>query len=32
MTTDSVARILEEIMIHIDYQKHDLNLRSLKEI
>jgi len=28
MTTDSVARIFEEIMIHIDYQKNDLNLRS----
>ena len=28
MTTDSVARILEEIMIHIDYQKNNLNLRS----
>ena len=28
MTTDSVARVLEEIMIHIDYQKNDLNLRS----
>ncbi len=28
MTTDSVARVLEEIMIHIDYQKNDLNLRN----
>ena len=28
MTTDSTAKILEEIMIHIDYQKNDLNLRS----
>ena len=28
MTTDSVARIFEEIMIHIDYKKNDLNLRS----
>ena len=28
MTTDSAARVLEEIMIHIDYQKNDLNLRS----
>jgi len=28
MTTDSAARILEEIMIHIDYQKNDLNLRK----
>jgi len=28
MTTDSAARILEEIMIHINYQKNDLNLRS----
>ena len=28
MTTDSAARILEEIMIHIDYQDNDLNLRS----
>ena len=28
MTTDSAARILEEIMIHIDYQKNNLNLRS----
>ena len=28
MTTDSAARILEEIMIHIDYQKNDLNLRN----
>ena len=28
MNSDSAARILEEIMIHIDYQKHDLDLRS----
>jgi len=28
MTTDSAARVLEEIMIHIDYQKNNLNLRS----
>ncbi len=28
MTTDSAARVLEEIMIHIDYQQNDLNLRS----
>jgi len=28
MNTDSAARVLEEIMIHIDYQKNDLNLRS----
>ena len=28
MTTDSAARVLEEIMIHIDYQKNDLNLRN----
>ena len=28
MTTDSAARILEEIMIHIDYHKNDLTLRS----
>ncbi len=28
MSTDSTAKILEEIMIHIDYQKNDLNLRS----
>jgi len=28
MTTDSAARVLEEIMIHIDYQKNDLNVRS----
>jgi len=28
MNSDSTARILEEIMIHIDYQKNDLNLRS----
>jgi len=28
MSTDSAARVLEEIMIHIDYQKDDLNLRS----
>ena len=28
MTTDSVARVMEEIMIHIDYKKNDLNLRS----
>ena len=28
MTSDSAARVLEEIMIHIDYQKNDLNLRS----
>ncbi len=28
MTTDATARILEAIMIHIDYHKNDLNLRS----
>ena len=28
MTTDSAARVLEEIMIHIDYQENDLNLRN----
>ena len=28
MTTDSAARVLEEIMIHIDYQEHDLNIRK----
>ena len=28
MTTDSAARVMEEIMIHIDYQKNDLNVRS----
>jgi hypothetical protein len=28
MTTDSAARVLEEIMIHINYQKNDLNLRN----
>jgi len=28
MNSDSAARVLEEIMIHIDYQKNDLNLRS----
>ena len=28
MTTDAAARILEEIMIKIDYQKDNLNLRS----
>jgi len=28
MTTDSAARVLEEIMIHIDYQQNDLNLSS----
>jgi len=28
MTSDSAARVLEEIMIHIDYQENDLNLRS----
>ena len=28
MTTDSAARVLEEIMIHIDYQENNLNLRS----
>ena len=28
MTTDSAARILEEIMIKLDYQKDNLNLRS----
>jgi len=27
MNSDSAARVLEEIMIHIDYQKDDLNLR-----
>ena len=28
MSTDSTARVLEEIMINIDYQKNDLNLRN----
>ena len=28
MTTDATARILEEIMINIDYQKDNLNLKS----
>ena len=28
MTTDSAARVLEEIMIHIDCQKNNLDLRS----
>jgi len=28
MNSDSAARVLEEIMIHIDYQKNDLNLRN----
>ena len=28
MSTDATARVLEEIMIHIDYQKNDLNLRN----
>jgi len=28
MSSDSAARVLEEIMIHIDYQKKDLDLRS----
>ena len=28
MTTDSTARVFEEIMIHIDYQKDDLHLRD----
>ena len=28
MNSDSAARVLEEIMIHIDYQKNNLNLRS----
>jgi len=28
MTSDSAARVMEEIMIHIDYQENDLNLRS----
>ena len=28
MTTDATARVLEEIMIKIDYQKDNLNLRS----
>nr|WP_075488166.1 serine hydrolase [Prochlorococcus marinus] len=28
MTTDSAARVLEEIMVHIDYQENDLNVRS----
>ncbi len=28
MSSDSAARVLEEIMIHINYQKNDLNLRS----
>ena len=28
MNSDSAARVLEEIMIHIDYKKNDLNLRS----
>ncbi len=28
MTTDATARIMEEIMINIDYQKEDFNLRN----
>ena len=28
MNSDSAARFLEEIMIHIDYQENDLNLRG----
>ncbi len=28
MTTDATARVLEEIMIHIDTQKNNLNLRN----
>ena len=28
MTSDSAARVLEEIMIHINYQENNLNLRS----
>ena len=28
MSTDAAARVLEEIMIHIDYQKYDLDLRK----
>ena len=28
MTTDSAARVLEEIMINIDYQNNDLHLRN----
>ena len=28
MSTDSAARVLEEIMLNIDYQKNDLNLKS----
>ena len=28
MNSDSAARVLEEIMIHIDYQENNLNLRS----
>ena len=28
MNSDSAARVLEEIMIHIDYHENDLNLRS----
>ncbi|MBO8207102.1 serine hydrolase [Prochlorococcus marinus XMU1406] len=28
MNSDSAARVLEEIMIHINYKKNDLNLRS----
>ena len=28
MSTDATARFLEEIMVHIDYQKNDLNLRN----
>ena len=29
MSTDATARVFEEIMVHIDYQKNDLNLRNL---
>ena len=29
MTTDSTARVLEEIMLHNDYQEHELNLKDL---
>ena len=28
MSTDATARVFEEIMIHIDYQNNDLNLRN----
>ena len=28
MTTDATARVVEEIMINLDYQKNNLNLRS----